>query len=152
MIQSSDNLLPTCVSIFKLKRQCIQSQQNRIQSNNVRLCTLLYSSPQYFLHNVGKLGTQILKYDYRTFYIYLYSIGNYAKAQWSVTNGPQNMRDTRFSSSVRKYSRPSFTNSLIESFPSPLVSMTAKETAASSSVNPKQLKNNLNSFNEMKPE
>lgn len=62
------------------------------------------------------------------------------------------MRDTRFSSSVKKYSRPSFTNSLIDNFPSPFLSITANETAASSGVNPKQEKNNLYSVNEIKPE
>lgn len=72
--------------------------------------------------------------------------------QCSSTNGPQNMRDTRFSSSVKKNSRPNLTNSLIDNLPSPFLSMTANETAASSGVNPKHLKNNLYSANEMNPE
>lgn len=62
------------------------------------------------------------------------------------------MREIRFSSSVRKNSRPNFTNSLIDNFPSPFLSIIANETAASSGVRPKHLKNNLYSVSEMKPE
>lgn len=72
--------------------------------------------------------------------------------QWSLINGPQNMREIRFSSSVKKYSRPNFTNSLIDNFPSPFLSMIANETAASSGVSPKHLKNNLYSVREIWPE
>lgn len=62
------------------------------------------------------------------------------------------MRDAFFSFSVKKYSRPNFTNSFNDNFPSPFLSIIAKETAACSGVRPKHLKNNLNSCNEINPE
>lgn len=66
-----------------------------------------------------------------------------ATRQWSVVRGPQNIFDIFVSSSVKKNWRPKCTNSLSDNWPSPFLSITANETAASSSESPRQRKKSL---------